>query len=160
MCNGIGSCENQRCNCTVDELGLNLGHWGDFCEQEDCPGVGTPCTSHGLCTNDLQCVCDDGWIGEGCHIPDCPGEPDCTDHGYCNGTNDIPICECKSGWIGDACERPCVNGTAQSDGTCVCDACFSGPGCNRECSDHGQCTDSVCHCDSAWWGKLFLTNTL
>ncbi|XP_072025321.1 uncharacterized protein [Amphiura filiformis] len=151
MCGGVGSCDNQQCNC-ADEHGLNPGHWGDFCEQENCPGVGTPCTSHGLCTNDLQCLCDDGWIGDGCEIPDCPGEPDCTDHGYCNGTGDIPICECKAGWIGDACERPCVNGTAQSDGTCVCDTCFSGPGCDRECSGYGSCADDTCHCVSAWWG--------
>ncbi|PIK61110.1 hypothetical protein BSL78_01935 [Apostichopus japonicus] len=81
MCSGLGTCSNDdACSC-VDEDGLNPGNWGEFCEREDCPGVGSPCSDHGFCTNDLECQCENDWLGIGCETPDCPGEEDCSGHG-------------------------------------------------------------------------------
>jgi hypothetical protein len=28
-----------------------------------------------------ECTCDSGWTGDGCEIPDCPGNPDCLNRG-------------------------------------------------------------------------------
>ncbi|XP_070533132.1 uncharacterized protein [Ptychodera flava] len=153
FCSGVGQCVNETCDCT-DE-GLNLGNWGQFCESRDCPGVDEPCSGHGYCNpSTLTCICNSGWEGEGCHIPNCPGDPDCNGRGTCDGNQAIPICkDCEAGWMGAGCELPCVNGTAQPDYTCVCDECYTGAGCDMMCSNHGQCNDGTCTCDSAWWGE-------
>ena len=55
---------------------------GPDCSYRGCPGEVTNCTSHGHCNvMDQECYCKAGWKGDGCHIPDCPGTPDCNDRG-------------------------------------------------------------------------------
>ncbi|KAI8479536.1 hypothetical protein Bbelb_427260 [Branchiostoma belcheri] len=152
-CNNYGQCRNGTCDCT-DQAGFNNGYWGEYCDIIDCPGMGSPCTGHGFC-NFLthQCVCEQSWYGPGCHLGNCPGTPDCNDHGQCDITGDIPNCRCDAGWMGASCDRPCVNGTVTPEDTCVCDPCYYGPGCDLECSNHGSCQNDQCSCDEAWRGE-------
>lgn len=152
VCSGVGTCSNNTCDCAGPD-NLNLGWWGRYCETRGCPGIGSICSSHGTCISaTLTCVCDPGWYGSGCHLPDCPGTPDCNGRGQCVANSNYPECLCDDDWMGRECELPCVNGTAQHDFTCDCDPCFAGPGCDQLCSNHGACENGTCTCNSAWWG--------
>ena len=159
VCSGAGACVEDECSCDKNATtGLNYGHYGEFCEDESCPGMGTTvCSDHGTCNKlSLECVCDSGWYGVGCHLPDCPGEPDCNDHGNCSAVGAIPECVCWSGWMGLSCDIPCVQGhVVYTDDTaeCECHACFSGPACDSLCNTHGVCYSNSCVCDTAWWGE-------
>ena len=88
-----------------------------------------------------------GWTGVGCHLPDCPGVPNCFGRGYCNATNRVtPACtNCDPGWMGAACNDPCIHGTPK-DGICHCDPCYTGSGCQSECSGYGECVNNKCVC--------------
>ncbi|XP_078490819.1 protein lin-12-like [Ciona intestinalis] len=152
MCGGNGNCTAGSCDCTNDD-GLNTGNWGAYCDQPSCPGIGVPCSGKGTCNLiNLECWCDHGWKGSGCHVPDCPGELDCNGRSVCNATTDPPSCtHCDEGWFGDACEKACVFGTPSNE-VCVCDSCHTGVACNVECSGYGACVEGACSCQEAWWG--------
>lgn len=36
---------------------------------------------------DQSCDCNSGWKGDGCEIPDCPGNPDCSGLGRSYSTD-------------------------------------------------------------------------
>ena len=156
-CNNQGTCVNNTCECT-NGTGVNTGWWGDRCEEEDCPGLATPCSGHGNCLKSktpMLCKCDAGFNGLGCEIPDCPGNPDCNGRGVCNNEAQ---CECDWGWMGLSCQYVCENGTATSTGnlfTCECDNCMTGTGCDQSCNSHGNCSDGgICECENGYWGKF------
>ena len=66
-----------------------------------CPGLNIDCSGHGTCFSAQRvCECNRGWTGSGCHIPRCPGSPQCSSHGKCVVTSDIPTCTCDDGWMG------------------------------------------------------------
>ena len=90
-----------------------------------------------------------GWTGIGCHVPDCPGTPNCFGRGFCNSTNrETPECtDCSMGWMGPACNDPCEHGHPLDD-ICDCDACYTGNGCQLECSGRGSCVKGECVCHS------------
>lgn len=55
---------------------------GPTCGYQGCPGISSNCTDHGRCSAQIQtCFCYQGWRGDGCHVPDCPGVPDCNARG-------------------------------------------------------------------------------
>ncbi|XP_070533135.1 tenascin-X-like [Ptychodera flava] len=85
-CGGIGNCTDDGvCECPFE------GGRGEFCTEPGCPGYGKDCTGHGTCILG-KCLCNEGWLGRGCEIPDCPGDPNCNGRGTC--TEDTPRPEC------------------------------------------------------------------
>ena len=57
---------------------------GKLCEYPSCPkpeGTDKTCNNKGICFRDhsktLTCLCDPGYSGVACDIPDCPGDPEC-----------------------------------------------------------------------------------
>lgn len=43
LCGQFGSCAgNGTCDCT-DNVGLNSGYWGEYCNEKNCPGIGKFC---------------------------------------------------------------------------------------------------------------------
>merc|ERR1712058_142437 len=81
------------------------------------------------------CVCDDGWTGEHCNIPEC--KDGCSsEYGYCSEPDE---CMCKLGWEGE-----------------LCDQCVPYPGCDVT---HGSCKEPwECNCESGWTG-IFCNET-
>ena len=102
---------------------------GAYCEVQSCPGSPVDCSGHGECNAALQlCVCEGGWSGAGCSLPDCGGQPDCSGRGTCNGVlYDPPICVNCVASMGPACELLCVHGveTPAFSGICACESCCS-----------------------------------
>lgn len=125
-----------------------------------CPGLNNiDCSNRGTCFS-LQKVCDcnRGWTGSGCHIPVCPGQPQCSNHGQCVVTSNVPACTCDEGWMGEACQTPCLNGTVMktenNEEFCSCNDCFNGISCDVECSSRGVCINDTCDCGfDGWRGK-------
>ena len=149
-CTGHGHCVGGTCSCAET--------WrGAYCEVQSCPGSPVDCSGHGECNAALQlCVCEGGWSGAGCTLPDCGGQPDCSGRGTCNGVlYDPPICVNCVMSMGPACELPCVHGveTPAFSGICACESCYSGAGCNIECSGNGACTAGSCVCNAGWGGQ-------
>ena len=158
-CNSHGVCQNDTCICG-DGSGHNAeGYWGPQCLEKACPGRGSSCSGHGRCVQE-RCTCDPGWALDpvSCHIPDCPGTPNCNNNGVCGSEGDQPKCTCNPGWMGNACQYPCVHGTPHSDGTCHCDDCYTGPACDQICNDKGACVNRTCQCNSGYWGKVVYYN--
>lgn len=62
------------------------------CELPQCPGEGgVSCSGHGTCTLSEQCVCSDGWHGDGCELAPCPFS--CRQHGTCGADS---MCTCDT----------------------------------------------------------------
>lgn len=103
----------------------------------------------------MKCECYSGWDVPGniaCSLPNCPGEPDCFDRGYCNITYSNPRCtDCDPGWMGVDCNTKCVHGTdtPKNSGDCKCDSGWTGKSCDSECSGHGDIDVKTkkCVCD-------------
>ncbi|XP_071506024.1 uncharacterized protein [Diadema antillarum] len=146
LCSGRGSCNNATATCDCLD-----GAWGDFCEILGCRGDGMPCSGHGVCQSDRACLCDEGWMGDGCQIPVCPEE--CSGYGVCSGASDVPTCECDAHHFGTDCGYLCQNGSVVNS-TCQCDPCYAGPACDQECAAHGQCENDTCLCEASWWGPV------
>lgn len=86
---------------------------------------GNSCSGHGACNASQQCNCHEGWIGEVCDMPRCPG--DCHGQGLCLRGK----CVCREGFYGDSCShRRCPN----------------------DCSGAGYCFHGTCHCTSGFGG--------
>jgi len=52
------------------------------------------------------CTCNTYWVGEGCWTAECLNN--CTGHGQCNDTLNVPFCNnCDQGWMGADCSTPC-----------------------------------------------------
>ena len=153
-CNNKGTCKNNKCQC-YDDTGFNPhGYWGPRCTSKECPGRLASCSNHGVCLEG-SCTCtDSGWLGDYCHEPDCPGSPDCNEHGSCDSSTDPPSCSCYDHYMGPACESACIHGDPNIDGSvCHCHDCYSGVACKDVCNNHGICSNDTCICNSGWWGK-------
>lgn len=168
-------CETPRCPGEVTVTG----------EASDEPGSIAPtntkyCSDNGYCNTAIHtCYCEPAWLGSGCEIPDCPGEPDCSGNGTCIVVGGNPECECSVKFYGDSCDKECHNGDvkkANSSATvrfdpvtgfefytqltdeCECHSCWTGRDCDVLCSGYGTCdsTAGVCACDplSGWRGDL------
>ena len=76
------------------------------CDAQCYHGIGChlECAGHGHCGATGACECNfyDGYTGEHCDIPSCPGWPEpCEGHGDCLATGQ---CLCNPGYHGSACE--------------------------------------------------------
>uniref|UniRef100_A0A672KEN0 Tenascin-like n=1 Tax=Sinocyclocheilus grahami TaxID=75366 RepID=A0A672KEN0_SINGR len=129
------------------------------CSAQATGTVGTKpyCSGRGnYSTETCGCICEPGWKGPNCTVPDCPG--DCNDQGRCiNGK-----CECFNGFVGDDCSmETCLVDCGENgrciNGACVCNEGFSGDDCTEtdclnNCLGRGRCVDSECVCDEPWTG--------
>ncbi|XP_077312743.1 multiple epidermal growth factor-like domains protein 8 [Lithobates pipiens] len=74
-------------------LGFNATYSFSLCPQG--------CSGHGTCQENSQCLCDSGWGGEGCQVPDCSTY--CHHHhGICN--QETQRCVCFPGYMGEQCD--------------------------------------------------------
>uniref|UniRef100_A0A672RLY8 Tenascin-like n=1 Tax=Sinocyclocheilus grahami TaxID=75366 RepID=A0A672RLY8_SINGR len=129
------------------------------CSAQATGAIGTKpyCNGRGnYSTDTCGCICEPGWKGPNCTVPDCPR--DCSDQGRCaNGK-----CECFDGFMGEdcsveTCPVDCGENGRCVNGVCVCNEGFSGDDCTEtdclnNCLGRGSCIDSECVCDEPWTG--------
>ncbi|KAF8374990.1 hypothetical protein PRIPAC_81419 [Pristionchus pacificus] len=78
-----------------------------------CDGV-LGCNNHGTCAGTLEeglyCICDPGYFGLRCQLPDedppCETMINCNGNGLCAGGVEDLHCECFDGWYGVRCQIP------------------------------------------------------
>lgn len=124
-----------------------------------------------------NCNCPVGRTGDSCQHYYCPGSPECSGRGTCDGGFQPARCVCPSGWTGFACEIPdcpgepaCSNNGFCKTATtpyCQCQANWTGPAgqpndcsvpiCSNNCTspENGVCTDADsgvphCQCFEGW----------
>ena len=94
ICNDLGICVDDTCDCTNSTTQLNHGFWGDYCTDDGCPGSnGYECSDvtatsglSDLCSRDtMECACVPGFSGIACQEFYCGDGslPQCNGHGTC-----------------------------------------------------------------------------
>lgn len=180
LCNGQGTCHaNGTCECIKDVS------YGEACEGnctiQVCPSANSlTCTGHGRCGCG-KCVCNPGFTGDDCSVPDCtnitatPDPSGCGSYGKCVVAGDSPACDCNDGWSGARCSVFTCTPTCSAHGNCTastkpyckCNLGFTSPDCSEitcnflsDCSSpKGTCTlpegadEPVCECKEHWTGK-------
>uniref|UniRef100_A0A8B9LUB5 Zmp:0000000846 n=1 Tax=Astyanax mexicanus TaxID=7994 RepID=A0A8B9LUB5_ASTMX len=163
----------QTCGCTKDlpdlkallnrleilegEVSTLRGQCGG--EATCCSQVGTKpyCSGRGNYSFDIcACVCEKGWKGPNCSLPDCPNH--CSAQGRCVDGK----CECFEGYFGEdcsmeACPVDCGENGQCISGVCLCAEGFTGVDCSQaacinDCLGRGLCVDGDCVCDEPWTG--------
>ncbi|GMR35517.1 hypothetical protein PMAYCL1PPCAC_05717, partial [Pristionchus mayeri] len=90
----------------------------------DCKGV-LDCNNHGVCAGTidsaegLYCICDPGYFGLRCQLPEdksavkttadvpwCETQINCNGNGVCSGGVEDLQCNCFPGWYGVRCQIP------------------------------------------------------
>lgn len=136
------------------------------------------CSDRGLCKYS-QCLCYEGWYGESCNKPTCPGSV-CLTHldfyeevecFHCSGNGNCidGQCVCSSGFIGEDCSiQDCLEG-CNTSGTCInfypnsqcdCPGKRGGEGCQvifclNSCNyPNGECNTDTgeCLCKDKYFG--------
>ncbi|KAJ8305659.1 hypothetical protein KUTeg_016204, partial [Tegillarca granosa] len=104
---------------------------------------------HGYCKEPMfpKCVCDSGWTGAFCEIPDC--SPECKDDSDCKVITGVPTCVVRS-----TIQPPTVTELSQSNATLRPlseRTCLAGFVC-----EHGYCPTGEfrCICDPGWNGAF------
>lgn len=90
----------QRIFNSPDDASLPTFHFTPFLSSDYVPSCVSNCTGRGTCTFPGFCICEPGWGGESCVIPNCQ------DVGFCSGRGeciDFDTCDCQTGWLGDSC---------------------------------------------------------
>ena len=162
-CNVKGTCDGsvdppQCVNCTENTMGkaceLPCIYGREdppssaICKCEVCysgSACDIECSMHGTCDNN-SCSCQQGWKGEHCELTNCPGEPDCSNHGVCVKATEIaiPECLCDQGFGGLNCSHlicpgnspcnnrgDCVLQLGDNVPNCVCRHNFVGQACEK-----------------------------
>ncbi|XP_063969892.1 uncharacterized protein LOC129282686 [Lytechinus pictus] len=147
--NVLDACSGSQV-CLPDPYGCNClsGYTGIYCDEQCPPGkFGVDCLQDCHCAGGVPCdsftgrcegSCEDGWSGEGCHVPsvcpvgysginctkfcNCPDLSECeNDSGFCSSSEG----QCEVGFVAETPEKP--------------DRCFTFVGCFESCS-------KTCHC--------------
>ncbi|XP_026096336.1 tenascin isoform X5 [Carassius auratus] len=145
-----GELSTLREQCTTETTCCSAQATGPIGTKPYCSGRGN------YSTDTCGCICEPGWKGPNCTVPECPG--DCSDQGRCvNGK-----CECFDGFTGEdcsleTCRVDCGENGRCINGVCVCNEGFSGDDCTEtdclnNCLGRGRCIDSECVCDEPWTG--------
>ena len=117
-----------------------------------------------------KCICDYGWTGVSCALPDCEAVNQCSNKGECISSDK---CRCLPGFIGADCgqmadcshlancsgQGVCVS-TEMLNVSCSCYLGFTGDNCSQptcttvnNCSAHGACVEAeFCKCDFGYIG--------
>jgi hypothetical protein len=148
-CGGSAS-RTQRCACLDGFSGVDCS---ETCGA-DASGAVCSGSQRGHCTTTesgaLACACQEGWSGDLCETPLCPGTPECggESRGTCERSSSSASCVCSPGFLGEACED------------LLCPSSTDGV----ECSGYGTCeldaTGGVprCDCTYGWTGDDCATN--
>ena len=186
-CNDHGFCNGTtgqpQCDCDEGFFGWacefeckngTVERYNDTCMCEPCYSgleCDVLCSSRGECINGT-CDCGfDGYRGEFCNEPGCPGVDglDCSGHGACNTAT--RSCTCNTGYNGTGCEMPvcpedCNNrGECDSAGSIIpsCINCikgYMGEACEIECGGIQEPMNSgICVCDNQCKHGLYCEHT-
>ena len=88
------------------------------------------CSQRGVCTSLTTCACFEGYTGQDCAVPVCPGFVPCSGHGECV---ERALCTCQSGFSGPDCSVLCGDGATEGDEQCDDGNANSGDGCSAGC---------------------------
>ncbi|XP_072529721.1 tenascin [Salminus brasiliensis] len=143
----------------VSTLREQCGGESTCCSAQVTGEVGTKpyCSGRGNYSIDIcACVCEKGWKGPNCTLPDCPH--DCSDQGRCVDGK----CECFEGYSGEDCSMEvcpvdCGENGQCINGACICAEGFTGDDCSQtaclnDCLGRGRCVEGDCVCDEPWTG--------
>uniref|UniRef100_A0A8B9LS94 Zmp:0000000846 n=1 Tax=Astyanax mexicanus TaxID=7994 RepID=A0A8B9LS94_ASTMX len=143
----------------VSTLRGQCGGEATCCSAQVTGQVGTKpyCSGRGNYSFDIcACVCEKGWKGPNCSLPDCPNH--CSAQGRCVDGK----CECFEGYFGEdcsmeACPVDCGENGQCISGVCLCAEGFTGVDCSQaacinDCLGRGLCVDGDCVCDEPWTG--------
>ncbi|XP_029026170.1 delta-like protein C [Betta splendens] len=101
---------------------------------------------HFTCDAEGRRRCLEGWSGEYCAEPICPGG--CSDKGFCEAPG---ACVCQQGWQGERCQQcarhpGCLHGTCQQPWQCNCREGWGGLYCDQDlnyCTNHKPCQNGA-----------------
>jgi len=148
-CGGHGACFAGQCSCETGWGGLSClvqledsssSHPALLLSQRSqtasnaasCSGL----CGHGQCQADGQCLCNQGWSGEGCDVESCPGG--CSGTGMCHNGQ----CRCQQGFGGPDCSVSLAS----------VHAAMRAQVCHNDCNGQGSCRAGVCQCYPGYSG--------
>ncbi|XP_039204471.1 tenascin-N [Crotalus tigris] len=144
----------------LENLELEVVHLKDICNSQRCCGRGqgvSSCSGHGTFLQEIcSCNCEEGWEGQDCSNPTCPGN--CSGNGHCiDGW-----CVCSARYAGDDCSQLLCPENCSGNGACVHGVCrchqeFTGEDCSEkrcpnDCSGNGYCDSGECYCKGGFTG--------
>jgi alpha-tubulin suppressor-like RCC1 family protein len=181
-CSGYGYCDasSGRCECQNttfrgSDCGIRCKTWRDLRPAQNGTDALSDaseeriCAGHGICMEDGNCSCYEGYAGEFCQ-KECEGgvANPCSHLGRC-----LPdgSCECFRGYTGKSCSVECNGGSftpcsdhgrCEIDGSCTCFEAYRGSKCELECpgrvgnicSENGFCDEKArCECRKGFRGN-------
>ena len=145
---GVSQCHNHgQCIKKGDEFACECfpSFTGANCESRGCPSSnGAKCSGHGVCNDEYQCQCDEGYTSPDCSHIECDS---CLNGATCSPEGQ---CICAPGFMGKSCELKACDGGCNgngicdtSTGSCHCQVGFGGSDCSeRVCV--GDCNGFEC----------------
>ncbi|PKU42164.1 tenascin-n isoform x1 [Limosa lapponica baueri] len=146
----------------MEKLEKEVAELREVCSPQKCCGGSqgvSHCSGHGTFLYETcSCKCDEGWEGNDCSRPTCPGQ--CSGHGRCDGQK----CICDEPYFGEDCSQKLCpencsgNGICDTaKGVCQCYKEFIGEDCSEkrcpgDCSGNGFCDTGECYCHEGFFG--------
>ncbi|XP_053247209.1 tenascin-N [Podarcis raffonei] len=142
----------------LEKIELEVRHLRGICAPQRCCGRAqevSSCSGHGVFIQEVcACNCDEGWEGQDCSRPTCPGN--CNGNGRCVGGR----CICNARYAGEDCSRLLCPENCSGNGVCVNGVChcykeFIGEDCSEkrcpnDCSGNGYCDTGECYCEDGF----------